>query len=106
MRSGPLNDLADANLETLQLFLPIRGDSAMLGTKTGAGTEHSTERYEVIIFGAGVSGLVSASVLLNQGYRRILITDAYDHAGGNHIDWSANGYTFDVGSFIFQDDSP
>lgn len=79
----------------------------MLGMKTGEMTfERPEERYEVIILGAGVSGLVSASVLLSQGYRRILIADAYNHVGGNHIDWSTDGYTFDVGSFIFQDDSP
>jgi phytoene dehydrogenase-like protein len=74
----------------------------MLGMKTGEMTfERPEERYEVIILGAGVSGLVSASVLLSQGYRRILIADAYNHVGGNHIDWSTDGYTFDVGSFIF-----
>lgn len=79
----------------------------MLGMKTDqVSFEGPGERYEVIILGAGVSGLVSASVLLSQGYRRILIADAYHHVGGNHIDWSRNGYTFDVGSFIFQDDSP
>ncbi|SDT58436.1 FAD-dependent oxidoreductase [Bradyrhizobium canariense] len=66
----------------------------------------ATEHYEAIVLGAGVSGLVSASVLLAQGYRRILVTDAYDHVGGNHIDWSTGDYTFDAGSFIFQDDSP
>jgi hypothetical protein len=64
------------------------------------------ERYEAIILGAGVSGLVSASILLQQGHRRILVVDTYPKLGGNHIDWPINGYTFDVGSFIFQDDSP
>ena len=74
----------------------------MLGAKTSASNfEQPTERYEAIIFGAGVSGLVSASILLSQGYRRIQIADAYNHVGGNHIDWSTDGYTFDVGSFIF-----
>lgn len=79
----------------------------MLGAKTGTMSfEPPAERYDAIIFGAGVSGLVSASILLSQGYRRILIADSYNHVGGNHIDWSTGGYTFDVGSFIFQDDSP
>jgi NAD(P)-binding Rossmann-like domain len=66
----------------------------------------ATERYEAIVLGAGVTGLVSASILVAQGYRRILVTDVYNHVGGNHIDWSTGDYTFDVGSFIFQDDSP
>jgi len=79
----------------------------MLGTKPGEmSIRQPREHYEAVILGAGVSGLVSASILLSQGYRRILIADRYDHVGGNHIDWSANGYTFDIGSFIFQDDSP
>jgi hypothetical protein len=79
----------------------------MLGTKTDTMSfEPPAERYDAVIFGAGVSGLVSASILLSQGCRRILIADSYDHVGGNHIDWSVSGYTFDVGSFIFQDDSP
>ena len=64
------------------------------------------EKYDVIILGAGISGLVSASVLLKQGCERLLIVDEYDHVGGNHIDRSIGKYTFDIGSFIFQDDSP
>ncbi len=74
-------------------------------------TEHSndcnlTERYAAIVLGAGISGLVSASVLLDQGCKRVIVVDEYPHIGGNHIDWSVNGYTFDIGSLIFQDDSP
>ncbi|WP_213770691.1 NAD(P)-binding protein [Bradyrhizobium sp. dw_78] len=66
----------------------------------------ATEHYEAIVLGAGITGLVSASVLLAQGCRRILVADTYNHVGGNHIDWSTGDYTFDAGSFIFQDDSP
>jgi hypothetical protein len=74
-------------------------------------TEHSndcvlTEPYAAIVLGAGISGLVSASVLLDQGCKRVIVVDEYPHIGGNHIDWSKNGYTFDIGSIIFQDDSP
>jgi len=61
---------------------------------------------EAIVLGAGVSGLVSASVLAGQGCKRIFIVDEYAHVGGNHIDWSSGDYTFDIGSLIFQDDSP
>lgn len=66
----------------------------------------AAERYDAIVLGAGVSGLVSASVLAQQGCRRILVVEEYAHIGGNHIDWSLGGYTFDIGSLIFQDDSP
>lgn len=62
--------------------------------------------YDAIILGAGISGLVSASILLEQGSSRVLVVDEYPHVGGNHIDRSCGDYTFDVGSFIFQDDSP
>ncbi len=64
------------------------------------------ERFDAVVLGAGISGLVSASVLQKQGYQRVLIVDTYGHVGGNHIDWSHAGYTFDIGSLIFQDDSP
>jgi hypothetical protein len=65
-----------------------------------------TDRCNAIVLGAGISGLVSASVLLKQGCGRVIIVDEYPHIGGNHIDWSSDGYTFDIGSIIFQDDSP
>jgi protoporphyrinogen oxidase len=68
--------------------------------------EPESDSFEAIILGAGISGLVSASMLVRQGYKRILVVDEYDHIGGNHIDHAAGGYTFDVGSLIFQDDSP
>ncbi len=61
---------------------------------------------EVVVLGAGISGLVSASVLLRQGAATVVVVDDYGHVGGNHIDRSYSGYTFDVGSLIFQDDSP
>ncbi|AYC99955.1 NAD(P)-binding protein [Neorhizobium sp. NCHU2750] len=65
-----------------------------------------TEAFDAIILGAGVSGLVAASVLVKQSSGRIMVVDSYDRVGGNHLDWSRNGFTFDVGSLIFQDDSP
>ncbi len=62
--------------------------------------------FDAIVLGAGISGLVAASVLSEKGERTLVIDD-YAHVGGNHMDWtSAEGYTFDVGSLIFQDDSP
>ena len=64
------------------------------------------EKYDVIVLGAGISGLVSASVLLKQGCKTVLVVEEYPHIGGNHIDRSIGDYTFDIGSFIFQDDSP
>lgn len=62
--------------------------------------------YDAVILGAGISGLVTAAILSERVGSRILVVDEYDHLGGNHIDRTVNGYTFDVGSLIFQDDSP
>jgi hypothetical protein len=62
--------------------------------------------YDAIVLGAGISGLVSAALLLEQGNRRVLVVDEYPQVGGNHLDFRVGDYTFDVGSLIFQDDSP
>ncbi|RYD76423.1 MAG: FAD-binding protein [Verrucomicrobiaceae bacterium] len=67
----------------------------------GAGDE-----FDVIVLGAGISGLVSSSIVERQGAKSILVVDEYPHVGGNHIDQSCGSYTFDIGSFIFQSDSP
>jgi protoporphyrinogen oxidase len=62
--------------------------------------------YDALVLGAGISGLVAASVLLRQGCGNVLVVDEYEHLGGNHIDVTCGEFTFDIGSFIFQDDSP
>jgi protoporphyrinogen oxidase len=67
---------------------------------------NSVDSFDAVILGAGISGLVSASILASQGTGRIALVDEFAHVGGNHIDCSYGSYTFDVGSFIFQDDSP
>lgn len=75
--------------------------------KVGAGSDVRVETtFDALVLGAGISGLVAASILLQQGCERVLLVDEYDHVGGNHIDRTIGGYTFDVGSLIFQDDSP
>jgi len=71
-----------------------------------ADQSRDVEAFEAIILGAGISGLVSANVLLKQNYKKILLVDEYAQIGGNHIDCRFGDYTFDIGSFIFQDDSP
>jgi len=48
---------------------------------------------DVLVLGAGISGLVAADVLLKQGAKNV-------------IDCRIGEYTFGIGSFIFQDDSP
>jgi protoporphyrinogen oxidase len=73
---------------------------------TTANNSSKVDTYDVVVLGAGISGLVSASILLKQGYENVLVVDEYAHIGGNHIDCSIGEYSFDIGSFIFQDDSP
>ena len=79
-------------------------------TPSGVGTACSAdalaEQYDVIVLGAGISGLVSTSVLLKQDCKTVAVVDEYANVGGNHIDRAIGDYTFDIGSFIFQDDSP
>lgn len=69
-------------------------------------TEGDTPTVDAVVLGAGISGLVAASVLLQQGSSRVVVLDEYSHVGGNHIDRTYRGFTFDIGSLIFQDDSP
>lgn len=90
------------NLYTVKL----RGSSMGVAHQDAADFRTSFGDFDAVVLGAGISGLVSASILSTGGERRILVVDEYDHVGGNHIDWSVDGYTFDVGSLIFQDDSP
>ena len=61
-----------------------------------------TEAVDAIVLGAGISGLVSASILLSQGYQSVLIVDEYDHVGGNHIDVQIGGYTLTSEALFFR----
>lgn len=75
------------------------------GATTGDCADGGTH-VDAVVLGAGISGLVSASILVEQGADRVVIVDQYPHVGGNHIDLHHGDFTFDVGSLIFQDDSP
>ena len=81
---------------------------AVTRSPAGAHDEHSARgaHYDAVVIGAGISGLVSASVLLQEGAERVLVIDEYSGVGGNHIDRSYGEYTYDIGSLVFQDDSP
>lgn len=66
----------------------------------------ASDRIDAIILGAGISGLVAARLLKQRGYQKIVMLDSYHQIGGNHISVHLGPYTFDVGTFLFQDDSP
>ncbi|MGF1619640.1 MAG: FAD-dependent oxidoreductase [Rhodomicrobiaceae bacterium] len=50
--------------------------------------------------------MISVSILLNQGTDKLLLLDEYGELGGNHISRNIGDYSFDIGSFFFQADSP
>lgn len=66
----------------------------------------SSLQADAVVLGAGMSGLVAVKILQQTGYNNILVIDEYDRIGGNHISKNIGPYTFDIGTIIFQDDSP
>lgn len=61
-------------------------------------------RFDAIVLGAGISGLVSAYLLADQG-RKVLLLDDYAELGGNHISREIGGMSFDIGCFFFHQNS-
>jgi protoporphyrinogen oxidase len=67
--------------------------------------QHCTEqRFDAIVLGAGISGLVSALLLAERG-KKVLLLDDYPELGGNHISRDINGMSFDIGCFFFHENS-
>ncbi|MEL6831078.1 MAG: NAD(P)-binding protein, partial [Pseudomonadota bacterium] len=62
-------------------------------------------RYDVIVLGAGVAAFSALNTLAN-GSQRIACLETFDRIGGNHRSQNINGYTFDIGSFIFHEGYP
>ncbi|MGI3170892.1 FAD-dependent oxidoreductase [Pseudooceanicola sp. C21-150M6] len=72
-------------------------------------TPNKPPRLRKVVLGAGISGLVTASILADRnkdGLDEVLVLDEFTDPGGNHISVDLNGYTFDIGSFFFADRSP
>lgn len=63
------------------------------------------DHNEVIILGAGISGLTAAYLLNRQG-KDVHVIDHYEHCGGNHLSKQIDGYTFDIGAIFFWSDNP
>jgi protoporphyrinogen oxidase len=76
------------------------------GAQEDVACEGTSTEWDAIILGAGISGLVSAQILLAQGLTRILVIDGYRHVGGNHLDSHIGPFTFDLGSLIFFENTP
>ncbi len=51
-------------------------------------------RYDVVVIGAGIAGLLTAALLLRSGHS-VLILERDDIVGGQRRSWSADGYTIE-----------
>src|SRR4051812_23115889 len=78
--------------EHMDIIVPRVDEDRRAAPTSGVSVENA--RFDAIVLGAGISGLVSASILLEQGCKRILLVDEYGHVGGNHIDRTIGDYTF------------
>jgi len=59
----------------------------------------STTRYDVIVVGAGISGLLSALALSKEG-KKVLVLEKEDYVGGVCRSYDVDGYTVDTGPHI------
>ena len=59
----------------------------------------TTEKYDVVVIGAGVSGLLSALALSKEG-KRVLVLEKEDYVGGVCRSYKYQGYTVDTGPHI------
>ena len=63
--------------------------------------KHNKKKYDAIIIGSGIGGLVTASQLAAKG-AQVLVLEKYIIPGGSGGSFKRKGYTFDVGaSMIF-----
>lgn len=51
---------------------------------------------QVVVIGAGMGGLASASLLAKDGYQ-VTLLEAQDHVGGRAGNWEKDGFRFDTG---------
>ncbi len=61
--------------------------------------------FDVIILGAGISGLTAARRLADQGLK-VAVVENYPQPGGNHLSAQFGGCTFDMGALFFWPDNP
>jgi len=60
------------------------------------------KNYEIIVVGAGISGLVAANLLAKKG-RKVLLLEQNHQAGGCMAGFRRNGFYFDAGDQSFED---
>lgn len=68
-------------------------------TQTKPPTSETLQK--IAILGCGVTGLSLAQSLSKQSCNQITLFDSYNKIGGNHISTNIEGFTFDIGTFLF-----
>lgn len=77
-----------------------------MGTGTQRPAGRHEDRYDAIVVGSGIGGLVSGGYLAADG-RRVLVLEQHDVAGGNaHVFRRRRKYEFDVGTHYLGDCGP
>lgn len=63
------------------------------------GGREGEDRYDAIVIGSGIGGLVAATQLAVKG-AKVLVLEKYVIPGGSSGFYERDGYTFDVGSSV------
>ena len=63
--------------------------------------DHIQNRYDVVVIGAGLPGLISALHLASNGLK-ISIVEKSNHLGGLMSSVEKDGYIFDYGDIFFE----
>lgn len=74
-------------------------DDEVLKSAIKADRNSKNYRYDVIVIGSGIGGLVAATQLAVKG-ARVLVLEKYVIPGGSSGFYQRDGYTFDVGSSV------
>ncbi|XP_011042542.1 PREDICTED: prolycopene isomerase, chloroplastic-like [Populus euphratica] len=63
------------------------------------GLDRERSKYNAIVIGSGIGGLVAATQLAMKG-AKVLVLEKYVIPGGSSGYYKRDGYTFDVGSSV------
>lgn len=73
--------------------------AAVAAPEKSPGEGSDGERYDAIVVGSGIGGLVAATQLAAKG-ARVLVLEKYIIPGGSSGYYRRDGFTFDVGSSV------
>lgn len=65
----------------------------------GSDDDKELEKFDAIVIGSGIGGLVAATQLAVKG-AKVLVLEKYVIPGGSSGFYERDGYTFDVGSSV------